>query len=54
MGSFCKEEPSFGSLRGRSFLNGVLEEGNRRAVIIPLYLISLSLGSQEEEGGVDT
>lgn len=35
-------------------MNGVLEEGNRRAVIIPLHLISLtqtSLGSGEEGGG---
>lgn len=49
------EEHSFRSLHGGSFLNGVLGEGNRRAVIITLCLISLmqmSLGSEEEDGGV--
>lgn len=58
VGLLRKEEPSFGSLCGGSFLNGIfLEEGNRRAVIISLCLISLmqmSNGSGEEEGGVDT
>jgi len=52
-GSLHKEGPSFGSLRGGSVLNGVLEEGKGKAVIIPLCLISLmqmSLGSGEEGG----
>lgn len=47
-----KNSPS-GSLHGGSFLNGVVKEGNRRAVIIPLCLFSLMQMGSREEGGVD-
>lgn len=48
-----RRNPPSGGLHGGSFLNGVVEERNRRAVIIPLCLFSLMQMGSREEGGVD-